>query len=117
MNAFYPVADLVFVGASLVDMGGHNIMEPMALGRPVVMGPSIFGIAFAAKAAAAVGAFESLPDARALRDRIVVLLADGDVLRAKGQAALSFAQSQRGAADAIVASLKTGFSLPWGKDP
>lgn len=106
MNAYYPVADLVFVGASLVDHGGHNIMEPMAFGKAVVMGPSTFGIAFAAEPAARAGAFESLADAAALQTRIAALLADGRTLDAMGKAALAFAHQQTGAADRTYAGLK-----------
>ena len=106
MNAYYPMADLVFVGASLVDHGGHNIMEPMAFGKPVVMGPSTFGIAFAAEPAALAGAFESLPDVGALQARIATLLEDGALRDAMGKAALTFARQQTGAAERTYAGLK-----------
>ncbi len=99
MNAYYPVADLVFVGASLVDHGGHNIMEPMAFGKPVLMGPSIYGIAFAAEPAARMGAFESLPTAEALRLRLLGLLQDREQRQRMGQAAGAFSAGQSGAAD------------------
>jgi 3-deoxy-D-manno-octulosonic-acid transferase len=106
MNAYYPVADLVFVGASLVDHGGHNIMEPMAFGKPVLMGPSIYGIAFAAEPAARMGAFESLPTAEALRLRILGLLQDPAERQRMGQAAGAFSAGQAGAADRTYTGLK-----------
>lgn len=99
MNAYYPVADLVFVGASLVDHGGHNIIEPLALGRPVVMGPSTYGIDFAAKPAGQAGAFESLPDAVALEARIAELLADPATLAQMSEAAAAFTLDKTGAAE------------------
>lgn len=40
--AFYALADIVFVGGSLVNKGGHNILEPAALGKPVLFGPHMF---------------------------------------------------------------------------
>jgi 3-deoxy-D-manno-octulosonic-acid transferase len=40
--AFYGIANLVFVGGSLVKKGGHNILEPAALGKPVIFGPQMF---------------------------------------------------------------------------
>lgn len=98
MNIYYPMADLVFVGASLVDHGGHNIMEPMAHGKPVVMGPSTYGIAFAAEPAAQAGAFESLADVTALGQRIGTLLTDTPRRTAMGKAAARFASAQTGAA-------------------
>jgi 3-deoxy-D-manno-octulosonic-acid transferase len=110
MNAYYPMADLVFVGASLIDHGGHNIMEPMALGRPVVMGPSIYGIAFAAGPAAEAGAFESLPDAAALEARIAALLADKGALTRMTEAAQGFTANQTGAAQRTLRGLEALFS-------
>lgn len=105
MNAYYPMADLVFVGASLVDHGGHNIMEPMALGCPVVTGPSTYGIAFAAGPAARAGACESLPDAAALQARIAALLADPPALARMSDAARTFAAAKTGAAERTVSGL------------
>jgi 3-deoxy-D-manno-octulosonic-acid transferase len=105
MSLYYAMADLVFVGASLVDHGGHNIMEPMALGRPVVMGPSTYGIAFAADPAARAGAFETLPDAAALQDRIAALIADPVALGRMSEAATRFAASHGGAAARTAAGL------------
>lgn len=39
---YYAASDLVFVGGSLVKKGGHNILEPAALGKPVIFGPFMF---------------------------------------------------------------------------
>jgi len=39
---FYAVADIVFVGGSLVKVGGHNILEPASFGKPVLFGPYMF---------------------------------------------------------------------------
>lgn len=39
---YYAIADIVFVGGSLVKKGGHNILEPASLSRPVIFGPHMF---------------------------------------------------------------------------
>ena len=39
LERFYAEADLAFVGGSLVDAGGHNLLEPARLGKPVLFGP------------------------------------------------------------------------------
>lgn len=39
---YYAIADVVFVGGSLVKTGGHNILEPAGLGKPVIFGPHMF---------------------------------------------------------------------------
>ena len=36
---FYAAADVAFVGGSLVDIGGHNLLEPAALKLPMITGP------------------------------------------------------------------------------
>jgi 3-deoxy-D-manno-octulosonic-acid transferase len=42
LNSFYAIADIVFVGGSLIKKGGHNILEPLSLGKPVLFGPYMF---------------------------------------------------------------------------
>lgn len=105
MNSYYAMADLVFVGASLGTLGGHNIMEPLSLGKPVVMGPSIWGIAFDAEPAQCAGAFESLPDADALERRITALMADTAILGAMAVNAARHAAQRKGAAQRTYAGL------------
>jgi 3-deoxy-D-manno-octulosonic-acid transferase len=40
--SFYSIADIVFVGGSLVKKGGHNILEPAGAGKPVLIGGHFF---------------------------------------------------------------------------
>lgn len=44
LNDLYAVSDIAFVGGTLVDLGGHNVLEPVWTGTPVIYGPSIFNI-------------------------------------------------------------------------
>ena len=111
MNVYYPLADLVFVGASLVDHGGHNVMEPMALGKPIVMGPSIYGVAFAASPAAIDGALEILPDAKALETRITALMLNSGSLAQMSAAATNFINNKAGAADKTCVGIKALLTL------
>ncbi|HEY3397273.1 MAG TPA: 3-deoxy-D-manno-octulosonic acid transferase [Armatimonadota bacterium] len=39
LSRVYSIADVVFMGGSLVPVGGHNFLQPMALGKPVIFGP------------------------------------------------------------------------------
>ena len=39
---YYCLADIVFVGGSLIKKGGHNILEPASLSKPVIFGPYMF---------------------------------------------------------------------------
>lgn len=40
--SYYAISDIVFVGGSFVKIGGHNILEPAAMGKPVLFGPFMF---------------------------------------------------------------------------
>ena len=42
LGRVYSIGDLIFVGGSLVRVGGHNILEPAAHGKPIVVGPNMF---------------------------------------------------------------------------
>ena len=98
MDFYYALADLVFVGATLNDLGGHNIIEPLAQDKPVITGPSIYGIAFPAEEARAAGALRVLPDAAALGDELCRLFASTPDLATFRIAAQGFNTAHRGAA-------------------
>jgi len=40
--SFYAIADIIFVGGSLIKKGGHNILEPAGIGKPIIFGPYMF---------------------------------------------------------------------------
>jgi tRNA (guanine-N7-)-methyltransferase len=44
LNDLYHLSDIAFVGGTLTDIGGHNILEPVWAGIPVLYGPSIFNV-------------------------------------------------------------------------
>jgi len=75
-------------------------------GRPVVMGPSTFGIVFPAEEAAEGGAFESLADAKAVADRVVSLLGDPAMLAAFAARARSFGAEHTGVAARSLSELE-----------
>lgn len=49
LNEIYAASDLAFVGGTLVDLGGHNLLEPVWAGTPVLFGPSIANVRDAAE--------------------------------------------------------------------
>lgn len=55
INFYFALADHVFIGDSFNDEGSHNIIEPLSVGKPVVVGPSIWGIEYPAIEALAAG--------------------------------------------------------------
>jgi len=106
MDFSYALADVVFVGATLADMGGHNVNEPLAHERPVVTGPSVFSIPSPADEATACGAMQVCADAEALADTLVALFSDATALaafrtRTKGLTAHHLGAAVR-SADALI---------------
>ena len=76
MDLYLGLADVVFVGASFTDMGGHNIIEPLSAGCPVIMGPSTYGIDFIARPAQQAGVFETFETPNALYTYLLALNKD-----------------------------------------
>jgi len=97
LAAFMPCADVVFVGGSLQDIGGHNVLEPAALGLPIVVGPHTRHFAEIVALLAEADGLQQVPDAQALADQLLHLL--GDPLRAAalGRNALGCVLQSRGA--------------------
>ena len=76
LSSLYAIADASFVGGSLVPVGGHNLLEPVAAGSPVLFGPHTAHVAETAAALVAAQAGESVADVEALARAFENLLAD-----------------------------------------
>jgi len=93
----YQVATAVFVGGSLVDQGGHNILEPAVFGKPIVFGPHMHNFKEIAEAFVANDAAIQLFSERELDEALVGLVTD-PVRRARlGAAARALVAANRGA--------------------
>ncbi len=99
MFAYYAAADVAFVGGSLLDFGSQNLIEPCAVGVPVLLGPSIFNFAEAARAALAVGAAHQVADASALVEQAQAILANALMRKKMGDAGRAFATRHQGATE------------------
>jgi 3-deoxy-D-manno-octulosonic-acid transferase len=97
MFAYYAAADVAFVGGSLLDFGSQNLIEPCAVGTPVLIGPSTFNFRDAAQEALARGAALAVADASELVAQATALLADGTRRRDMGEKGKAFAAAHRGA--------------------
>jgi 3-deoxy-D-manno-octulosonic-acid transferase len=104
----YQIATAVFVGGSLVDTGGHNILEPAVYGKPIVFGPHMHNFKEIAEAFIAQDAAVQVTSGRGLEEALLALLTD-PVRRARlGAAARALVESNRGAKDkslAVIAQL------------
>jgi 3-deoxy-D-manno-octulosonic-acid transferase len=101
MPGYFAAADVVFVGGSLLPLGGHNLIEPIAAGRPTLVGPHMFNFAEATEKALAAGAAIQVSDADALVTAVAALLVDATRRHALGVAAHAFHAAHRGAADRL----------------
>ena len=96
---FYAAADVAFVGGSLVPVGGHNLLEPAALARPVIVGPHTFNFAEVTEGLIKSGAVMRIPDADALGPAVVRLLSRDIERRTMGEAAHRVMERERGAVE------------------
>lgn len=76
MDDYYQSASVAFVGGSLVDTGCQNVLEPAALGLPILVGPSQFNFATICQALGDAGALLTVPDSVALGESLKALLED-----------------------------------------
>ncbi|MFW5815615.1 MAG: 3-deoxy-D-manno-octulosonic acid transferase [Wenzhouxiangella sp.] len=108
LMACYAASQVAFVGASLVGLGGHNLLEPAALARPVLAGPNLHQQAEAARALDASGGLIRVADAAALARCLAQLLADPDQAQDMGQAARRALDGGRGSLDRTLSAI-----APW----
>lgn len=97
MFAYLALCDIAFIGGSLVPVGGQNLIEPCVMGKPVLMGPSDFNFADAAKQAEQTGAMVRVGDANHLAITARQLLGDNGRTVIMSEHALAFAALHRGA--------------------
>jgi 3-deoxy-D-manno-octulosonic-acid transferase len=84
---FFAVADIAFVGGSLIDAGGHNILEPARYHKPVLFGPNMSNFQSIAEQMKQNGAAIEVGDANDLTQALVSLLADTNRRRRMGEMA------------------------------
>jgi 3-deoxy-D-manno-octulosonic-acid transferase len=101
LRHLYSVADVVFVGRSLVDLGdrqhGSDMIEPAALGKPVIVGPFTSNFADAVAKLKAGEALMEVPDTRGLAQAVAVLLGTPAEARAMGERAQKVVRQEQGA--------------------
>jgi 3-deoxy-D-manno-octulosonic-acid transferase len=94
---FYAAGDVAFVGGSLVPIGGHNLLEPAALGLPILTGPYTSNSVDIAKLLIERGAAAVVNDADELGHAVSALLADPDERARIGERGRDCVDSNRGA--------------------
>jgi 3-deoxy-D-manno-octulosonic-acid transferase len=101
----FQVATAVFVGGSLVDAGGHNILEPAVFGKPIVFGPYMQNFAEIAETFVENGAAIQVRTARELETVLLDLLGDPVRRAGLGAAARALVEANRGARNMTLAAI------------
>jgi 3-deoxy-D-manno-octulosonic-acid transferase len=97
LDRFYRLADVVFVGGSLVPRGGHNMLEPARLGKPVLFGPWISNFEEIARHLLTARAAVQVEDRPGLETQIARLLSDPQARQELGERAREAAGELGGA--------------------
>ncbi|MFZ6750224.1 lipid IV(A) 3-deoxy-D-manno-octulosonic acid transferase [Undibacterium sp. Ren11W] len=97
MYMYYAAADVAFVGGSLVNLGGHNLIEACAMGKPVLTGPYTFNFSEITEQAIAAKAALRAADATELMALAQQLIADQNKRNAMGNNAHAFFLQHQGA--------------------
>jgi 3-deoxy-D-manno-octulosonic-acid transferase len=97
LGGLFGFADLVFMGGTLANRGGHNILEPALFGKPVVVGPNMQNFQAIADEFHAGGACVEISKAGELAEAVGRLLENPEEARRIGRKALELALARRGA--------------------
>lgn len=100
--AYYAACDIAFIGGSLLPLGGQNLIEACAVGKPVLTGPHTFNFTQAAEAAIAHGAALRVQHADDLVHLLNVLMYNPARLKAMGEAGRYFVEANQGATERAV---------------
>jgi 3-deoxy-D-manno-octulosonic-acid transferase len=106
LASLYPLATVVFVGGSLVATGGHNVLEPAAAGRAVVVGPHMENFQEIADQFRDAGALVQVSDAEQLGSELIALASDAERRRRIGNSGQALVESSRGALDRTLEALE-----------
>ncbi|HEV2610234.1 MAG TPA: lipid IV(A) 3-deoxy-D-manno-octulosonic acid transferase [Noviherbaspirillum sp.] len=112
MFAYYSACDLAFIGGSLLPLGGQNLIEACAVGKPVLIGPHTFNFAEISGDAIDAGAALRVKDANDMLGHAMRLMQMQEERAAMSDSALRFANQHRGATVRTMAMLKKVIGQP-----
>jgi len=100
--SYYSVCDIAFIGGSLVDRGGQNMLEAAAASKPILFGPSVFNFEKIAQLLLEKDAAIQVGDADDLMKTISGLLLDDTKRQKLGENAKNLLEKHRGAVDRLM---------------
>ncbi|RUM78582.1 MAG: 3-deoxy-D-manno-octulosonic acid transferase [Candidatus Thioglobus sp.] len=106
MMSYFEVADIVFMGGSLNSTGGHNMLEPAALSKPILFGPNVFNFAEISTDLLEQNGAIQVSNADDLFKSITVLLTDTKTAKTLGNNANQYFQSKQGAVNKLIEQVR-----------
>ena len=117
LMAFYACADVAFVGGSLQAIGGHNLLEPAAVGTAIVTGPHLHNFIEISQRLDAAGALRIGADTAGVGDALESLLADPQARSAMVRAGFELVDQGRGALERTLALITPDLPAVAGPAP
>ncbi len=112
LMGFYACADVAFVGGSLQPIGGHNLLEPAAVGTATVTGPHLHNFSDIAEQMRKADALRVVDDVDAAVEALHALLADPDERARMTRAGLALVEQGRGALQRTLALIADAIDVP-----
>ena len=106
---YYAAADVAFVGGSLTEIGGHNMLEPACLGLPVIMGPHVFNFQEISQLLLDEGAAWKVASADELSIKVSGLLVDANLRHSTGERGRNIVLKNRGNVEKIMDLIRDFF--------
>ncbi|WP_430009144.1 lipid IV(A) 3-deoxy-D-manno-octulosonic acid transferase [Methylophaga lonarensis] len=106
LPTFYATCDVALIGGSLIPHGGHNLLEPAALGRPVLTGPHFFNFNEITKQFLDSGAAMLVRDSHEIAQTMITLLSNAEQRASMGQTAIAQIQRNQGASMRLLNLIK-----------
>jgi 3-deoxy-D-manno-octulosonic-acid transferase len=99
LRQLYAIADVVFVGKSLVNLGGQNPLEPAAFKKPILFGPHMFNFELVAEMLIQQGGAVEVANEKELMEQVKSLLLDSKRCETMGMKAYEVLGMNRGAVE------------------
>ena len=112
LGKVYSLGEIIYVGGSLVTHGGHNILEPAAQGKPILVGPHMFNFKDIYALLSGRGACETVYDTAELAAKIIEILKKDELREKMSRSALAIINENRGAARKSALYLKELLQVP-----
>ncbi len=111
MMSYFDIADIVFMGGSLSNTGGHNMLEPAAFAKPIIFGPNVFNFTEISSDLLKQNAAIQIQNVEGLFKKIMALLNDKEQCKVLGNNAQQYLYSKQGAVKNTLQLIKKPLTL------